>query len=381
MSRLRNISRVNIVYKISSSHFRNYHGIRSYATHKDHLYSSPSSSSLGDTTTSSSLSQRLNRLGNQANADGGSVGPFQLGMIPPSTKKAKRWDELSRGGKAARTAMRTTNFVVIVLGAGFSGLLVYALASELFAKNSPTVLYNEICERIKASPVVASHLHPPFTFHTHPPLTHRPRHRARHVNSVLTTDAAGREHLFLNFYIEGSDPSQKDEDASIFEKLVPFSALSDLTLDSIITYGAELREKTWKKGKAAFSYLVGEPLSSDRPTSSTSSPVASTEIPSNTTNSPTPWSLSWISTRLTGQHRPTSAGLSTQYVEKKYWKSGEVHVDMVKTKESDSDDTGKFVVRYIIISLPDSNNRNPVRLYVERTHDVSDHESVIRWSS
>lgn len=55
---------------------------------------------------------------------------------------------------AVRTATRTTNFIVIVLGAGFSGLLVYALASELFAKNSPTVLYNEICERIKTSPVV-----------------------------------------------------------------------------------------------------------------------------------------------------------------------------------------------------------------------------------
>lgn len=102
MLRLRNISRVNIlVCKISfGSSCRNYLGIRLYATHKDHLHSSSSSSSsLGDTTTSGLLSQRLNRLGNRASADGDSVGPFQLGMIPPSTKKAKRWDELSRGGK------------------------------------------------------------------------------------------------------------------------------------------------------------------------------------------------------------------------------------------------------------------------------------------
>lgn len=178
------------------------------------------------------------------------------------------------------------------------------------------------------------------------------------MNSVLTTDAAGREHLFLNFYIEGSDPSQKvltsDEDTqtSIFEKLIPVSTLSDLTLDNIITYGEDIREKMWKKGKAAFSYLVGEPVSSDLPTSSTSSLVSSTETASNTATSPPPWSLSWVFTRLTGQRRPTSAGSSPHYVEKKYWKSGEVHVDLVKTRESGSDNSERFVVRYIIISLP-----------------------------
>lgn len=178
------------------------------------------------------------------------------------------------------------------------------------------------------------------------------------MNSVLTTDAAGREHLFLNFYIEGSDPSQKvltsDEDTqtSIFEKLIPISTISDLTLDKMYTHGEEIRDKMWKKGKVAFSYLVGEPVSPDHPTSSTSSLVSSTEIASNTANSPPPWSLSWIFTRLTGQRRPTSADSSSHYVEKKYWKSGEVHVDLVKIRESDSDNSGKFVVRYIILSLP-----------------------------
>ena len=50
-----------------------------------------------------------------------------------------------------RTATRTSNLTVIAFGAGFTALLVYALASELFARNSPTVLYGKACEKMKAS--------------------------------------------------------------------------------------------------------------------------------------------------------------------------------------------------------------------------------------
>lgn len=54
-----------------------------------------------------------------------------------------------------RTTERTTNLTVIFIGAGLSVLLVYSLTTELFSKNSPTVLYNDACERIKASPKVS----------------------------------------------------------------------------------------------------------------------------------------------------------------------------------------------------------------------------------
>ena len=57
-------------------------------------------------------------------------------------------------GVAARATARTSNLAVILVGAGLTGLLAYALTSELFSANSPTVLYNEACERIKASPRV-----------------------------------------------------------------------------------------------------------------------------------------------------------------------------------------------------------------------------------
>jgi TIM21 len=53
-----------------------------------------------------------------------------------------------------RATARTTNLTVILLGAGLTTVLVYALTSELFSRNSPTVLYNEACEHITSSPRV-----------------------------------------------------------------------------------------------------------------------------------------------------------------------------------------------------------------------------------
>ena len=55
-----------------------------------------------------------------------------------------------------RTTERTTNLTVILFGAGLSAVLIYCLTSELFSKNSPTVLYGDACERIKASHRVRS---------------------------------------------------------------------------------------------------------------------------------------------------------------------------------------------------------------------------------
>ena len=53
-----------------------------------------------------------------------------------------------------RTTARTSNLGVVLLGAGLFAVLTYALTSELFSRNSPTVLYGEACEKIKNAPRV-----------------------------------------------------------------------------------------------------------------------------------------------------------------------------------------------------------------------------------
>lgn len=134
-------------------------GCRTYATHQD-----PIPSSL----LSSSLDQKPSRSRGHDSA-----GPFQLGVQPSmrSGEKVKKWAELSPGGKGmlrvplsenlgkliwihgtvTRAAARSTNFTVILIGAGFSAMLLYALTSELFSRNSPTVLYGNACDRIENS--------------------------------------------------------------------------------------------------------------------------------------------------------------------------------------------------------------------------------------
>jgi len=133
-------------------------GCRRYATHRDPL-------------PSSLLTAALDQKQRGAQRDE-SVGPFQLGVQPSIRhgEKVKKWSELSTGGKGVvysgfmlifrrslyprlvtRAAARSTNLTVILLGAGFSAMLIYALTSELFSSNSPTVLYGNACDRIKAS--------------------------------------------------------------------------------------------------------------------------------------------------------------------------------------------------------------------------------------
>lgn len=149
---------------------------RHYATHRDTpTYAQPGSSA------SSLLSQALDQK-QRSNRREDTVGPFQLGISQPSSNEGttKKWSELSPKGKglsltlpddrllrdfptyltailAMRATARTTNLTVILFGAGLTTVLIYALTSELFSRNSPTVLYNEACERIKSSPRVCEH--------------------------------------------------------------------------------------------------------------------------------------------------------------------------------------------------------------------------------
>lgn len=137
---------------------------RQYATHREeHSHTHPGVNS------SSLLSQALNQKQRRLRRED-SVGPFQLGLSQPSYDdgSSKKWSELSPKGKgqsskhifmvttfrmflAIRATARTTNMTVILFGAGLTAILVYALTSELVSRNSPTVLYEEACQRIKSS--------------------------------------------------------------------------------------------------------------------------------------------------------------------------------------------------------------------------------------
>lgn len=110
------------------------------------------------------------------------VGPFQLG-VDRNGVKPKKWSDLSAGGKVLRGTARTSNLTVILVGGAFSCILAYALATELFAKNSPTKLYDDACERIKKSEAVSC-FPGTYLYTCQPPLVIRNGRRGVGLDSI-----------------------------------------------------------------------------------------------------------------------------------------------------------------------------------------------------
>ncbi len=109
-------------------------------------------------------------------------------------------------------------------------ILAYALATELLARNSPTVLYGEACKLIQDSSEVKAHLLPPFSFHTNVSATTAvdgalPSGRGRRNRNVSTVvvpgggDKAGGgaadEVMLMRFFVSARD---KDKDLTLWQR-------------------------------------------------------------------------------------------------------------------------------------------------------------------
>jgi import inner membrane translocase subunit TIM21 len=243
-----------------------------------------------------------------------------------------------------RTTQRTTNLTVILLGAGLSAVLVYALTSELFSKNSPTVLYSDACELIQASPRVCSHLsilhgeftngefigrqvtkylHAPLTFHNNPPSAVRPRHRHRHVASQIAVDSSGREHMLLNFYIQGSSSvsglATAEENERQWTEYI--ESLTSLTFEDVQAKMMPLVESA----KRAFRYLSGDVVPSPVPLVDTEKDRSKEQDISEDRSF---WGLTGLFSGLRGRRSHGEGGHDTGVA----WMEGEVHADLVRVR-------------------------------------------------
>ncbi|CAE7081650.1 unnamed protein product [Rhizoctonia solani] len=323
--------------------------------------------------TSSLLSQveaeiAVKRGQGSTTADNTNVGPFQLGISPEAMQgpKIKPWKDLSTGGKAMRVTARASNLTVILLGAGLSAVLVYALATELFAKNSPTVIYGESCDRIRSSHELARILISPYKFHNNPPSSSAlpPRHRNRHVSSQVAIDSFGREHLFLHFYMDSATPNIRTSSPSWFDSEWNFSyqeAAHWLKVQA--THAVD-------GARRSFAYLTGTPLPSPPPPARASSPSnGRTEI--GKSGGEGAWSFAGIFSSLKGKTR----GLGGEKDERGLYTSGEVHVDLVK------DEKGIYQYRYLLVDIPSSRAYKPKRVFVERDSSVRDGDTIVMWET
>ncbi|KAG6889362.1 hypothetical protein C0995_001427 [Termitomyces sp. Mi166 len=270
------------------------------------------------------------------------VGPFQLGLAQSSLKKGERvqkWSELSTGGKVIRTTARTTNLAVILLGAGLFALLGYSLTTELFSKNSPTVLYGDACERIKTSSKVAKYLHGPLSFHNSPPSAIRPRHRDRHVISQIMVDAHGQEHMIMTFYVHGQTPGSDvvpSADASYFETTMEWAKLkitqaSELTLDESIEWSKEYAHTMWDKTRRLFKYLAGTPVAPP----SLPTQQEKTSEPSKTQES-TAWSFAGMFSVIRSSRGTSSHAESKRTSDGQVFTEGEVHASFVRIQGNET---------------------------------------------
>ncbi|KAI9445066.1 TIM21-domain-containing protein [Lactarius indigo] len=347
---------------------------RRYATHRD-----PPSHTPPRVDSSSLLSQALDQKQRKFRR-GDSVGPFQLGLSQQhGDGSSKKWSELSPKGKAIRATARTTNLTVILFGAGLTAILAYALTSELVSRNSPTVLYEEACQRIKSSPRVAKYLPGSLVFHNNPPSVLRPRHRNRHVSSQIVLDSRGREHMLLNFYVQ-ANPHLPDSHTSYFQSVSSWvtdavTNLPELSWQEAKDSAMHHAQETVSSAKDLFRYLSGDPAPPQPAATHIAFPEPlKQEVP--TSDRKSFWSgVTGLFGSLRNGSRTGPQDGTPEAGRGGVWHEGEVHADLVR------DDSGYFVFRYILIDIPGSQSRNPLRVFVERADGVRENEPVVRWDA
>lgn len=214
---------------------------------------------------------------------------------------------------------------------------------------------------------MALYLQGPLVFHNNPPSAIRPKHRNRHVSSQIFLDSTGREHMLLNFYVQGKPPSSSsqlaDSSKSYIEAIANWTGervttFSDLTFDEIVEWTKDRANNTWEKSKGAFRYLSGEPL----PRVSLPAPTPADIEESNKAES-SRWSFVGMFSGLRG-HRTASNDGGGKRTGGEMWTEGEVHADLIRVSlvhiakiieiqlKFIQNDEGYFVFRYLLIDIP-----------------------------
>lgn len=269
------------------------------------------------------------------------------------TGEGKQWKELRGGQKGtlcvltpvARVTVNSSRFVVIVFGAALTGVITYALASELFARNSPTVIYEQACKIIENSPKVHEYLLKPYKFQTsltefsdYSPLN-PPSHPTRPSQTVASMHVidprSGQDRLYLHFFVEGRD---KNKPLSYWQ--VARAGFID---------GMHWVQERALDGYDALCRWWEEQQAEERPASKQVAPPA---------EPPKPW---WITRKLRSLTRGvgeivgsskdalgiSSVDLSSGFrTEPGTWTEGEVHVEMVK------DEKGVYQYKRFYMDVP-----------------------------
>ncbi|KAH8923146.1 hypothetical protein BT69DRAFT_1350365 [Atractiella rhizophila] len=117
-----------------------------------------------------------------------------------------RWGDLTLSEKVMRAGRKGRDGIIFLVGFGLVGLVGYTTLSELVAHNSPTKLFNDAADRVKADAELRSILPHPLKFLA-PQSSHSRRRNHRVATSTMKDPSTGRESLILHFMIEASPPT------------------------------------------------------------------------------------------------------------------------------------------------------------------------------
>lgn len=130
---------------------------------------------------------------NPEDSRGKSISKFQSGSL-----------KTSAGQKVKEAGRDFTYLLVVLIGLGVTGGLLYVLFQELFSSSSPNKVYGKAFNKVKLNPEVIGAFGEPIKCYGE---TTR-RGRRQHI-SHLEYVKDGLKHMRLKFYIEGSEPGLK----------------------------------------------------------------------------------------------------------------------------------------------------------------------------
>lgn len=122
-----------------------------------------------------------------------SVSRFQGGSPKPSTAQ-----------KVKEAGRDFTYLIVVLVGLGVTGGLLYVVFQELFSSSSPNKIYGKAFNKVKIDTEVIGAFGEPIKGYGETTRRGR-RQQVRHMEYIKD----GLKHMHLKFYIEGSEPGLK----------------------------------------------------------------------------------------------------------------------------------------------------------------------------
>lgn len=354
---------------------------------------SPSSSSSSSSALQSKPRVRINATAEAAldAASGSRGGGIPLGMaglsvggggfgseptlIDRATGQGKPWSQLKTGQKVARATVQSSRTMLILGGGALTFVLVYALTSELFAKNSPTVIYADVCKRVQTSAEIASHLLTPYRFRTSPtatgssdfsplnPPSVKDRRRSRSVPSVSFTDERTREEkMLLRFWISARD---KTEEWSWWDSARYEVVEAGKWVGRKVTEGGEWvgEQLGLDLGADEDEHHHSEPSTAIASATTKTSAAASDNVLTRTWNSALGGLGNVVRSSteaITSTLVSPSSATTRRHAEPGTWSSGEVHAELVK----DADGTLQY--QTLFVDIPSSAAVTRQRVWIVR---------------